>query len=47
LPLILPSLTDFAPSPNYYAPLQKIENWVNVELKDGTKGKRDVNVMPQ
>ncbi|MCE8163814.1 MAG: leucine--tRNA ligase [Candidatus Moeniiplasma glomeromycotorum] len=47
LPLTLPSLTDFAPNPNYYAPLQKAENWVNVEKKSGLKGKRDVNVMPQ
>ncbi|MCE8164160.1 MAG: class I tRNA ligase family protein, partial [Candidatus Moeniiplasma glomeromycotorum] len=46
LPLILPPLTDFAPNPNYYAPLQKAENWINVE-KNGLKGKRDTNVMPQ
>ena len=26
LPLILPPLTDFAPNPDYYAPLQKAEN---------------------
>ena len=46
LPSILPPLTDFAPNPRYYSPLQKAENWVNVE-KNGLKGKRDVNVMPQ
>ncbi|MCE8163066.1 MAG: leucine--tRNA ligase [Candidatus Moeniiplasma glomeromycotorum] len=46
LPLVLPSLTDFAPNLNYYAPLQKAENWIKVE-KNGLKGKRDVNVMPQ
>ncbi|KLL04468.1 MAG: leucyl-tRNA synthetase [Mycoplasmataceae bacterium RV_VA103A] len=46
LPLILPPLTDFTPNPRYYSPLQKAENWVNVE-KNGLKGKRDVNVMPQ
>jgi len=27
--------------------LQKAENWANIENKDGLKGKRDVNVMPQ
>jgi len=47
LPLILPSIIDFAPNPRYYSPLQKAEDWVNIERKDGTKGKRDVNVMPQ
>jgi len=47
LPLTLPSLTNFAPNPRYYSPLQKAEDWANVERKDGTKGKRDVNVMPQ
>ncbi|CAI2186298.1 1271_t:CDS:2 [Funneliformis geosporum] len=26
LPLILPTLTDFAPNPHYYSPLQKAEN---------------------
>ncbi|KLL02404.1 MAG: leucyl-tRNA synthetase [Mycoplasmataceae bacterium RC_NB112A] len=46
LPLVLPPLTDFAPNPNYYAPLQKVESWVKVE-KNGLRGKRDVNVMPQ
>lgn len=46
LPLELPPLKDFAPNPNYYAPLQKAENWVNVE-KNGLKGKKDINVMPQ
>jgi len=46
LPLTLPPLADFAPNPLYYSPLQKAENWVNVE-KNGLKGKRDVNVMPQ
>jgi len=47
LPLILPSLTDFTPNPLYYSPLQKAEKWVNIENKNGLKGKRDVNVMPQ
>ncbi|CAI2195044.1 2234_t:CDS:2, partial [Funneliformis geosporum] len=47
LPLTLPPLTDFAPNPHYYSPLQKAENWVNVENESGLKGKRDVNVMPQ
>jgi leucyl-tRNA synthetase len=47
LPLTLPLLTDFTPDPRYYSPLQKAKNWVNVEDKNGLKGKRDVNVMPQ
>jgi len=47
LPLTLPHLTDFTPNPHYYSPLQKAQNWVNVENKNGLKGKRDVNVMPQ
>ncbi|RHZ36916.1 Leucine--tRNA ligase [endosymbiont GvMRE of Glomus versiforme] len=47
LPLILPPLTDFTPNLQYYSPLQKVENWANVENKDNLKGKRDVNVMPQ
>jgi len=46
LPLILPPLNNFTPHHNYYSPLQKVENWVEVE-KNGLKGKRDVNVMPQ
>jgi len=46
LPLELPSLKDFTPNPDYYAPLQKVEDWVNIK-KNGLKGKKDVNVMPQ
>jgi len=44
---LLPNLNDFAPNPHYYSPLQKAKDWVNIEKKEGTKGKRDVNVMPQ
>ena len=47
LPLKLPPLKEFAPDPRYYAPLQKNEKWLNIINQDGTKGKRDVNVMPQ
>lgn len=47
LPLILPDLTDFKPSSQYYSPLQKNENWVTVKGGDGKLAKRDVNVMPQ
>ena len=46
LPLKLPNLKDFSPSVQYYSPLQKATDWVNIE-KNGLKGKRDVNVMPQ
>jgi leucyl-tRNA synthetase len=47
LPLILPDLDDFKPSAQYYSPLQKNENWVNVKKDNKKLGKRDVNVMPQ
>lgn len=47
LPLVLPNLKDFQPSAQYYSPLQKNEDWVNVKKADGKLGKRDINVMPQ
>jgi leucyl-tRNA synthetase len=47
LPLILPDLDDFKPSAQYYSPLQKNEDWVNIKKIDGKSGKRDINVMPQ
>lgn len=47
IPLELPSLLDFTPSSNYYSPLQKATDWVNVTDAAGGKWVRDVNVMPQ
>lgn len=47
LPLKLPPLVDFAPSPIYYSPLQKVSDWANVKKANGLAGKRDINVMPQ
>jgi len=47
LPLKLPPLNDFTPDPQYYAPLQKITEWVNIKEKGKIIGQRDVNVMPQ
>jgi leucyl-tRNA synthetase len=46
LPLKLPYLTNFVPSSQYYSPLQKVEDWVNVKVS-GEDCFRDVNVMPQ
>ena len=45
LPLILPELEDYGPSKSGASPLEKAENWVNVEL-NGKKGKRETSTMP-
>ena len=44
LPLILPELDDYGPSKTG-APLDKAEDWVNVEYH-GKKGKRETSTMP-
>lgn len=46
LPLTLPQLNDFKPSSQYYSPLQKVPEWINVK-KGNEIGIRDFNVMPQ
>ena len=45
LPLVLPVLDDYGPSKCGGAPLDKAEDWVNVEI-DGKKGKRETSTMP-
>jgi len=47
LPLTLPETDNFKPSDSGLSPLAKIENWLNVELPDGRKAKRETNTMPQ
>ena len=45
LPLVLPELDDYAPNKDGSSPLNKAENWVNVEL-NGRKGKMETSTMP-
>mgnify|MGYP000230714125 CR=1 FL=1 len=45
LPLILPSLEDYAPSKSGASPLEKATDWVNVEV-NGQAGKRETSTMP-
>ena len=45
LPLVLPVLADYKPSKSGASPLDKAEDWVNVEV-DGKKGKRETSTMP-
>ncbi len=45
LPLILPQLSDYKPSKSGASPLEKAEDWVNVEV-NGVHGKRETSTMP-
>ena len=45
LPLVLPVLSDYAPSKTGESPLAKATDWVNVVV-DGKKGKRETSTMP-
>lgn len=45
LPLILPELQDYSPSRTGASPLEKAEDWVNVEL-NGVHGRRETSTMP-
>ncbi|OHB50191.1 MAG: leucine--tRNA ligase [Planctomycetes bacterium GWF2_41_51] len=47
LPLTLPETDNFKPSDSGQSPLAKIENWLNIELPNGQKAKRETNTMPQ
>ena len=47
LPLLLPEAKSYEPSGTGEPPLSTIADWVNVELADGTKAKRETNTMPQ
>ncbi len=45
LPLLLPQVDDYTPSKTGGSPLDKAEEWVNVEV-DGIKGRRETSTMP-
>ena len=45
LPLILPELDNYAPAKGGASPLDRAEDWVNVEV-NGKKGKRETSTMP-
>ncbi len=45
LPLVLPPLADYSPSKSGASPLEKAEDWVNVE-RNGQKGRRETSTMP-
>ena len=47
LPLRLPEVEAYKPSGTGEGPLATIEEWVNVTLPDGRKGRRETNTMPQ
>jgi leucyl-tRNA synthetase len=47
LPLELPVVKNYKPAGTGQSPLANIEGWINVELPDGSKAKRETNTMPQ
>ena len=47
LPLRLPAEADIKPSGNGESPLANLTDWVNVVDKNGRKGRRETNTMPQ
>ena len=47
LPLYLPKATDIKPSGTGESPLANLDDWVNVVDKNGRKGRRETNTMPQ
>ncbi|MDR3215571.1 MAG: leucine--tRNA ligase [Bacilli bacterium] len=47
LPLELPIMDNIKPSGNGESPLANATEWLNVVSKDGKKGRRDTNTMPQ
>ncbi|GEN48817.1 leucine--tRNA ligase [Ligilactobacillus pobuzihii] len=47
LPLRLPKATDIKPSGTGESPLANLTDWVDVVDKNGRKGKRETNTMPQ
>ncbi len=47
LPLVLPQVADYKPSESGESPLAKASEWLNVTDKNGKKGRRETNTMPQ
>jgi leucyl-tRNA synthetase len=47
LPLELPKLENYLPSESGESPLSNSEEWLNVVDKNGRKGRRETNTMPQ
>ena len=47
LPLELPVVKNYKPAGTGESPLANIGDWINVELGDGSKAKRETNTMPQ
>jgi leucyl-tRNA synthetase len=47
LPVLLPSVDAYKPTPDGKPPLARAEDWVNVQLPDGRQGYRETNTMPQ
>ncbi len=47
LPLMLPALEKYLPGESGESPLANSEEWLNVTGKDGRKGRRETNTMPQ
>ena len=47
LPVTLPQVERYEPSGTGESPRSTIEDWGNVTLPDGRKGKRETNTMPQ
>jgi leucyl-tRNA synthetase len=47
LPLELPVVENYKPAGTGESPLANIDDWINVDLPDGSKAKRETNTMPQ
>jgi leucyl-tRNA synthetase len=47
LPLVLPDLEKYLPSESGESPLSNSEEWLNITDKNGRKGRRETNTMPQ
>ncbi len=46
LPLVLPDLPNFKPTPDGHSPLEKDKEWVLTKDKNGKPAKRETNTMP-
>ncbi|ARN56563.1 leucine--tRNA ligase [Sedimentisphaera salicampi] len=47
LPLMLPEVEDYKPTPDGAPPLGNAKDWIEVTLPDGRKARRELNTMPQ